>query len=138
MMILILIIHVTVCVGLIALVLIQRGRGGGLVEGFSGMESMFGTKTSALLTKTTTILSIGFFFTCLFLAVLSVHQSKSLMKDGLRMQPVATGKATAGSAGNETKSDAAKQTTTPAAPAVTPAATQETQAKASQEAPKAQ
>ena len=72
-------IHVIVCFLLIALVLIQRGRGGGLLESFSGVESMFGTKTNAFLTRMTTILSIVFFITCLGLAVLSVRQSKSLM-----------------------------------------------------------
>lgn len=80
-MTLIIIIHVIICVGLIGLVLIQRGRGSGLVESFSGVESMFGTKTNAFLTRTTTILSILFFITCLSLAILSVRQSRSLMRD---------------------------------------------------------
>ena len=74
-------IHVLACVVLIILVLIQRGRGAGLVESFAGVESMFGTKTSAFLTKTTTVMSVIFFITCLSLAVLSVKQSKSLMRD---------------------------------------------------------
>lgn len=81
MTILLIIIHVTACVILIALVLIQRGRGAGLVESFAGVESMFGTKTSAFLTRTTTIMSVLFFITCLSLAVLSVRQSKSLMRN---------------------------------------------------------
>ncbi len=81
MMTLIIIIHVIACVILITLVLIQRGRGAGLVESFSGVESMFGTKTNAFLTRTTTIMSIVFFLTCLSLAVLSVRQSKSLMRN---------------------------------------------------------
>jgi preprotein translocase subunit SecG len=81
MMILLIIIHVTACIVLIGLVLIQRGRGAGLVESFAGVESMFGTKTSTFLTRTTTIMSIVFFLTCLSLAILSVKQSKSLMRD---------------------------------------------------------
>ncbi|MDD5465355.1 MAG: preprotein translocase subunit SecG [Candidatus Omnitrophica bacterium] len=81
MMILLIIIHVIACVVLIGLVLIQRGRGAGLVESFAGVESMFGTKTSAFLTRTTTIMSVVFFMTCLSLAVLSVKQSKSLMRN---------------------------------------------------------
>jgi len=81
MMISFIIIHAIICIVLIGLVLIQRGRGGGLVESFSGVESMFGTKTNVFLTRTTTILSILFFFTCLALAVLSVRQSRSLMKN---------------------------------------------------------
>jgi preprotein translocase subunit SecG len=51
------------------------------VESFQGVESMFGTKTNSFLARTTTILSILFFITCLSLAVLSVRQSRSLLKN---------------------------------------------------------
>ena len=78
---LIIAIHITICILLIGIILVQAGRGGGLVEGFSGVESMFGTKTNAFLTRATTILAILFFLTCLSLALLSVRQSKSLIKD---------------------------------------------------------
>ena len=81
MTILLITIHVIVCAALIALVLIQRGRGGGLVDSFQGVESMFGTKTNTFLTRSTTVLSVVFFITCLSLAVLSVKQSKSLLSD---------------------------------------------------------
>jgi len=73
-------VHVTACILLIIIILIQRGRGGGLAESFSGVESMFGTKTNALLSRTTTVLATVFFITCLTLAVLSVRQSRSLMR----------------------------------------------------------
>ncbi len=88
MMTFLIIIHVTACLVLIGLVLIQRGRGAGLVESFAGVESMFGTKTSTFLTRTTTIMSIVFFITCLSLAVLSVRQSKSLMRDVRGTKPL--------------------------------------------------
>src|SRR3989338_2953773 len=78
---LLIIVHVTICIGLICLVLIQRGRGSGLVESFSGVESMFGTKTNVFLSRITTALSILFFLTCLSLAVISVRQGKSLLSD---------------------------------------------------------
>lgn len=81
MMFFIILIHAFVCIALITLVLIQKGRGGGLVDTLSGVESMFGTKTPAFLTRTTSILSVLFFLSCLSLAVLSLKQSKSLMKD---------------------------------------------------------
>ncbi len=87
MMTLLIVIHVTACIVLIALVLIQRGRGAGLVESFAGVESMFGTKTSAFLTRTTTIMSVVFFITCLSLAVMSVKQSKSLMRNVRSVTP---------------------------------------------------
>ena len=79
MIIFIIVIHVITCIALIGLVLIQRGRGAGLVESFAGVESMFGTKTNVFLTRATTILSILFFVTCLSLALISIRQSKSLM-----------------------------------------------------------
>lgn len=79
-----------VCFLLIGLILVQAGRGGGLVDSFSSVESMFGTKTNAFLTRTTTILSVFFFITCLSLALLSAKQSRSLMKDAkTQAQPVA-------------------------------------------------
>jgi preprotein translocase subunit SecG len=86
MTIFLIIIHVIACIALIGIVLIQRGRGGGLVESFSSVESMFGPKTSSFLTKATTIFSTLFFITCLSLAVLSVRQSRSLMR-GVSQEP---------------------------------------------------
>ncbi len=84
---LIVIVHVVACILLIALIMIQRGKGGGLVESFSDFESMFGTKTSAFLTRSTTVLSVIFLVTCLSLAVFSSKQSKSLM-EGIKSKPV--------------------------------------------------
>ncbi len=80
-------IHVIVCILLIIMILIQRGRGGGLVEAFSDVESMFGTKTNVFLTKTTTILSIIFFLTCLSLALFSAKANRSLL-DNAKTKPV--------------------------------------------------
>jgi preprotein translocase subunit SecG len=84
----IIIVHMIICFLLIGIILIQAGRGGGLVENLSSVESMFGTKTNAFLTRTTTIMSILFFVTCLSLALLSARQSRSLMK-GAKMEPQA-------------------------------------------------
>lgn len=92
MMTFIIVLHVTACLILITLVLIQRGRGGGLVESFAGVESMFGTKTSSFLTRTTTVMSIVFFITCLLLAFISVKQSKSLMTNVRSDQATAAAK----------------------------------------------
>lgn len=80
MMGLIIAIHIIICMLLIGIILVQSGRGGGLLESFSGIESMFGQKTSAFLSRTTTVLSIAFFITCLGLALLSAKQSRSLMR----------------------------------------------------------
>ena len=108
MMTLLIIVHVATCIILIGLVLIQRGRGAGLVESFAGVESMFGTKTSAFLTRTTTIMSIVFFITCLSLAILSVRQSKSLMRDVRVAAPAAAPKAKVQTPASPAKPDAAK------------------------------
>jgi len=84
---LVIIVHVIACILLIALILIQRGRGGGLVESFSDVESMFGTKTGTFLTRSTTVLSTIFLCTCLALAFYSSRQSKSLMQGVTAQQP---------------------------------------------------
>ncbi len=113
MMGLVIVIHIIVCALLIAIILIQSGRGGGLVENFSGIESMLGTKTNAFLTKTTTVLSVLFFITCLSLAFLSLRQSRSLMRDVKAEKPVAAGNVTAAAvvASNQTGAVAVKPET---------------------------
>lgn len=101
-------IHIIVCILLIIAILIQAGRGGGLVEGFSNVESMFGPKTNTFLTRTTATLSILFFFTCLSLAFLSARQSRSLM-DSVKITETAK------------EEEPAKTTQEPAAPGTTEA-----------------
>ncbi len=81
MQILLLIVHILVAVLLIVVILIQRGRGGGLIESFSGVESMFGTKTSAFLTRFTAIFACIFLFTSISLALLAARQSRSLIDE---------------------------------------------------------
>ncbi|MBP7088217.1 MAG: preprotein translocase subunit SecG [Candidatus Omnitrophica bacterium] len=76
---LILTIHILVAIGLIILILIQRGRSGGLVEALGGVESIFGTKTSSFFVKITVVLAILFFVTSVSLAYLSKQRGKSLM-----------------------------------------------------------
>ena len=75
-----LIIHVIVSVLLVVVILVQRGRGGGLVEALAGAESLFGTKTSSFLVKTTTILAILFFVTSTTLALLSKERGRSVLE----------------------------------------------------------
>ncbi|MBN1913848.1 MAG: preprotein translocase subunit SecG [Candidatus Omnitrophica bacterium] len=94
MMSLIITVHVIACVLLIIVILIQAGRGGGLVDSFSGVESMFGTKTNALLSRITTIFAAVFFATCIGLALFSARQSRSLLENkaavSQKIPPVAT------------------------------------------------
>ncbi|MFH1691163.1 MAG: preprotein translocase subunit SecG [Candidatus Omnitrophota bacterium] len=73
-------IHVLTCSLLILLVLVQQGRGGGLIDSFSSAESIFGTKTNTFLVKATSILAVVFFVSCLALAFLSIQKNKSLIE----------------------------------------------------------
>ena len=74
-----LIAHVVVVLGLIAVILVQRGRSGGLVEALGGVESILGTKTNSFFVKATVTLAICFFLTSLSLAYLSKEKAKSLV-----------------------------------------------------------
>ena len=76
---LVLVIHVIVAFSLIGMILIQRGRSGGLVEALGGVESIFGTKTSSFFVKVTVVLVILFFLASISLAYLSKQKGKSLM-----------------------------------------------------------
>ena len=74
-------IHVIVSLVLIAVILLQAGRGGGLSESFGGgsSQTVFGTKTSLFLTRATAGCAIVYILTCLTLAVMTSHQGRSLV-----------------------------------------------------------
>jgi len=72
-------VHVIVAIGLIGMILVQRGRSGGLVEALGGVESIFGTKTNSFFVRITVVLAILFFVTSVSLAYLSKQRGKSLM-----------------------------------------------------------
>ena len=73
-------IHVIVSLLLVVVILMQRGRGGGLVEALAGAESLFGTKTSSFLVRATTTLAVIFFITSMSLAFLSKQRGKSVFE----------------------------------------------------------
>ena len=77
---LIIIIHVIISILLIIAVLLQSGKGGGLIESFSAAESIFGTKTPVFMARLTTVLVVLFFVTTLSLAFLSKQRTKSLVE----------------------------------------------------------
>ena len=67
-------LHILICLVLVIAILIQSGRGGGLVSAFgtSGGNAIFGGRGAAtFLSKATTILGAGFMVTSLLLALLS-------------------------------------------------------------------
>lgn len=76
----ILALHILIVIALIGIILIQRGRSGGLIEALGGVESIFGTKTSSFLVKLTVVLVVLFFLTSISLAYLSKERSKSLIE----------------------------------------------------------
>src|SRR4051812_20529851 len=81
MYIFLLIIHVIVCFVLVAVVLLQAGRGGGFSDMMGGAQpqSIFGTQTNAFMTRATEVCAVLFIVTSLSLGILSVQRGKSLM-----------------------------------------------------------
>ncbi|MEE8317780.1 MAG: preprotein translocase subunit SecG [Candidatus Omnitrophota bacterium] len=82
MYVFLIVVHVIISIFLIAVILLQAGRGGGLADSFGGsqMQSLFGTKSTNVLTRMTGICAVIFILTCLSLAIISSHMSRSLME----------------------------------------------------------
>ena len=79
-------IHVIVSCMLIAVILLQAGRGGGLSETFGGSstQTILGTKTSVFLKRATTVAAVVYILTCLGLAVMTSHRGRSLVTGSMR------------------------------------------------------
>lgn len=86
-------IHVVASMVLIAVILLQAGRGGGLSESFgaSSTQSILGTKTSVFLKRATAASAVIYIFTCLSLAVMTSHRGRSLMTNRERAPIAAQG-----------------------------------------------
>ena len=86
-------IHVLVSLVLIAVILLQAGRGGGLSESFGGSstQTIFGTKTSLFLTRATAASAIIYIITCLALGVMTSHRGRSLVAKGGIASPLVSG-----------------------------------------------
>src|SRR3989338_10137212 len=82
-------IHIIVSLILIAVILLQAGRGGGLSESFGGSstQTIFGTKTSLFLTRATAVSAVVYIITCLVLGVMTSHRGRSLVSKGTVMYP---------------------------------------------------
>ena len=82
-------VHIIVCFVLIAVILLQAGRGGGLSDAAGGAaQSILGTRGATMLTRATTASAILFMLTSLGLAILSAQRGHSLM-EGARPAPAA-------------------------------------------------
>ncbi len=81
--ILVIAIHVIASLILIAVILLQAGRGGGLNESFgaSSTQSILGTKTSVFLKRATAASAVIYIITCLTLAVMTSHRGQSLVTE---------------------------------------------------------
>jgi len=91
-------IHVVASLMLIAVILLQAGRGGGLSETFgsSSTQTILGTKTSVFLKRATAVSAVVYIITCLSLAVMTGHRGRSLVTRGSAMPIAAQGQAPAG------------------------------------------
>lgn len=70
---------VVICLALIGLILVQRGKGGGLVAlGGSGVEQAFGTHAATLAQKATAVLAILFLVVTIVLA--KMYRPESAVK----------------------------------------------------------
>jgi preprotein translocase subunit SecG len=71
MQVVLLIVHLAIAIALVGVILLQRSEGGGLGMG-GGPGGMMSARGAAdLLTKTTSILAVGFLITSLTLAILA-------------------------------------------------------------------
>lgn len=82
MITLIIVIHIIACFILIATILLQAGRGGGLsgLFGSGATQTIFGARASTFLTRATTVAAIAFLLTSISLTVFSSRRGKSLLE----------------------------------------------------------
>ncbi len=73
-------VYILVCFLLVTVILMQSGRGGGLVESFSAAETIFGGKTNIYMVRITMILGGLFLALALGLNYFVVQRSKSVME----------------------------------------------------------
>ena len=132
MYIFLIIVHVIVCFVLIAVILLQAGRGGGLsdIAGGNQTQSIFGTQTNQFMTRATEACAIIFVITSLSLGVLSTQRGKSLIaKERLmhalktNLPPVATAPVSTTAAQAEKKDEEAAKTAVAEVAAKKPAET---------------
>ncbi len=87
---LVLTIHILIALALVVVVLLQRSEGGGLgIGGGGGGGFMTARGTANLMTRTTTILAIGFFTTTIILAIMAGYttEPKSNVDEVLQQAP---------------------------------------------------
>jgi preprotein translocase subunit SecG len=106
---------------LIGIILIQRGKGGGLAGAFGGMggSSAFGTKTGDVFTKITVGVAIAWILLSMLMVVLTNRRNTSAWGNDA---PTSLTRDLGGSSGKSKGKDKAKQTDNIASPSKTPGA----------------
>ena len=97
-------IHIFVCLALVFIVLIQKGKGADMGAAFGGSsQAVFGSSTATtLLHKVTTVVAIVFMLTSLGLSIfLGAGRSTSVMEDVKRTTTPATSQQTAPAANTD-------------------------------------
>jgi preprotein translocase subunit SecG len=111
---------VIICLFLICLVLIQRGKGGGLAGAFGGVggSSAFGTKAGDVFTRVTMVVASIWIVLSMLLVVLYNRPSKSAFEDDVSttVSKEVAPKSSKGQAGSK-----AKATTSPSGETTAPA-----------------
>jgi preprotein translocase subunit SecG len=112
----IIVIHIFVCLVLIAVILLQAGRGGGMSDMFGGGQpnSILGTQSNVFMTRATEVCAVLFVITSLTLGILSTQKGKSLIEKEMMLRSL-KGAAPAIPA---LPADAPKESAAVAAPAV--------------------
>ena len=88
-------LHVLVCIGLIAVVLLQSGKGGGLAGGAFGgtAQTVFGGRGATdFMTRATMVLGGAFFITSMVLALMTSNPNqgaRSLIQEAAKRAPAA-------------------------------------------------
>ncbi len=79
-------LHVVVCILMVLIVLLQRGKGADMGAAFGGSsQTIFGSSgPGTFLGKMTTAVAVVFMLTSLYLAYFAVHKERSALMDGAR------------------------------------------------------
>ncbi len=92
------IVHVVVCLVLIAVILLQAGRGEGFADVFggggSGTSTIFGTQANTFMTRATAVCAVAFLATSLVLVLLSRGRTSSLIDRNMTPIVPVTGQTT--------------------------------------------
>ena len=89
MMPFLIVIHIIACLVLIAVILLQAGRGqgfGGTFGSGEGTQTIFGTRSADFLSKATSVCAVLFLFTCLGLDIMEARKGSSLLESSPKLK----------------------------------------------------